>query len=206
MFSGIAKKVVRLLVAVFMVYGVSGCSSGDNDAEHSGTEPSTSQSENGKESMGMEITSPAFGHNERIPVKYTGEGEDVSPELVFENVPDEAKELALICDDPDAPGKTWVHWVIYKIPAETKGLPAGVKNSATLPVPPGAMQGVNSWGSLGYGGPHPPAGHGVHHYHFKLYALDRELDVKTHLEKEALLQAMEGHIIAQAELTGTYDR
>ncbi len=196
---------MRLCLLVLFVAVMTGCPS-ENNMESPADDSEAGQNKKGINTMSMKITSPAFSHNERIPFKYTREGDDISPELVFENLPTEAKELALICDDPDAPGKTWVHWVIYKIPAEAKGLPENVKKSATLPNPPGAMQGVNSWGELGYGGPLPPEGHGVHHYHFKLYALDQELVVKTHLSKEELLKAMEGHIITETVLTGTYDR
>lgn len=135
----------------------------------------------------------------------------MSPPLVWSNLPKGTKELALICDDPDAPRKTpWVHWVIYKIPAKATGLLEGVPREKQLKQPAGAVQGLNSWddNNVGYRGPMPPVGHGPHHYHFKLYALDAPLDasVKAGLDKDGLLKAMQGHILAQGELIGTYER
>jgi Raf kinase inhibitor-like YbhB/YbcL family protein len=160
--------------------------------------------------MGMTIESAAFAGGEPVPRKHTGDGEDVSPSLSWQGVPDGTKELALICDDPDAPTpKPWVHWVIYKIPPETQSLPEDVPPSSRLESPITACQGRNSWSSgrtIGYRGPAPPPGHGTHHYHFKLYALDGELDVNPGIDKSALLEAMSGHILAEAELVGTYQR
>ena len=157
--------------------------------------------------MRISITSSAFGHNEPIPHKHTGDGEDVSPALAWSGVPEGTKELALIMDDPDAPRpEPWVHWVIYKLPPSLTGLPEGVPKTATLSAPAGAMQGNNTWPKIGYGGPMPPPGHGVHHYHFKLYALDAVLDVKAGLDKTALFAKMQGHIVAEGELIGTYQR
>jgi Raf kinase inhibitor-like YbhB/YbcL family protein len=115
----------------------------------------------------------------------------------------------LIVDDPDAPiAEPWVHWVIYKIPGSATGLKEGIPRQEKLDDPKGALQGKNTWpsGNLGYRGPAPPRGHGVHHYHFKLYALDAELDLKPGLDKKALLAAMAGHILAQGELIGTFQR
>jgi len=161
----------------------------------------------GGPAMTITVTSSAFGPNQPIPKKYTGEGVDVSPPLEFAGIPAEAKELALICDDPDAPrAEPWVHWVIYKIPPNTTALPEGVERTERPANVPGALQGRNDWGTIGYRGPMPPPGHGVHHYHFKVYALDAPLDVGPGLSKAQLLKAMEGHIIAQGELIGTYER
>ena len=157
--------------------------------------------------MDLMIQSPAFVGNTAIPRRFTGDGEDASPQLSWSGVPVDAKELALIMDDPDAPtAEPWVHWVIYKIPAEAKGLAESIAKTAALTDPAGALQGENSWGKIGYGGPAPPPGHGVHHYHFRLYALDTVLDVSSGLTKGHLLAAMEGHTIAQGELVGTYER
>jgi len=157
--------------------------------------------------MTLRIESPAFKANQPIPKRYTGDGDDVSPPLTFSDLPENTRELALIVDDPDAPTpQPWVHWVIYKIPAGVTSLPEGVKTDAKPAVPAGSLQGENSWGTIGYRGPAPPKGHGVHHYHFKLYALDRELSVKAGLDKEGLLKAMQGHILAEGELVGTYQR
>jgi Raf kinase inhibitor-like YbhB/YbcL family protein len=164
----------------------------------------------GEREMTIQVTSSAFTQDHAIPKKHSGDGEDVSPPLGWSNVPEQTKELALICDDPDAPGfEPWVHWVIYKIPAATKGLPEGVPQKAKLKEPAGAVQGKNSWTdgeTTGYRGPKPPPGHGVHHYHFKLYALDTPLDAEPGLDKKALLKMMQGHILAEGELIGTYER
>ena len=157
--------------------------------------------------MTLMIQSPAFANNEPIPQQFTGDGRDVSPQLTWTGLPDGAKELVLIVDDPDAPTpEPWVHWVIYKIPASLTGLEEGVPKTEKPSQPAGALQGRNSWNNIGYGGPAPPPGHGVHHYHHKLYALDAPLNVSAGLDKKGLLKAMEGHLIAQAELIGTYER
>jgi hypothetical protein len=158
--------------------------------------------------MSITVTSTAFAANETIPRKYTGEGADVSPPLSWSNVPDETEELVLVCDDPDAPTpKPWVHWVLYKIPAGTTSLPEGVPTEKTLSTAPkGACQGENSWGKIGYGGPMPPPKHGVHHYHFKVYALDARLDLPPGLTKEQVLKAMSGHVAGEGELVGLYER
>ncbi len=158
----------------------------------------------------IQVTSSAFGEGQRIPKKYTGEGEDVSPPLAWSGVPAGTQELALIVDDPDAPTpQPWVHWVLYKIPADCKALPEGVKKVLRPDEPAGALQGKNSWPSgqtIGYRGPMPPPGHGVHHYRFHLYALDKKLEVEPGLTKDELLAAMKGHILGEGELTGTYQR
>lgn len=157
--------------------------------------------------MTITVTGAAFGANEPIPRKYTGDGEDVSPQVSWTRIPTNAKELALICDDPDAPTpQPWVHWVIYKIPASATALAENRPRSAALTDPAGALQGKNSWGELGYRGPAPPRGHGVHHYHFRVYALDQPVDLKAGASKDELLAAMKGHVTAQGELVGTYSR
>ena len=160
--------------------------------------------------MTLKITSSAFAQGHPIPKKYTGEGTDVSPPLEWSEIPDGTKELALICDDPDAPrDEPWVHWLIYKIPATAKGLPEGVPRKARLKEPAGALQGKNSWPegkNTGYGGPMPPPGHGVHHYYFKLYALDAPLPDEPGLDKKALLEKIRGHVLAEGVLMGTYER
>jgi Raf kinase inhibitor-like YbhB/YbcL family protein len=164
----------------------------------------------GGKPMAIQITSSAFTQGQPIPKKYTGEGPDVSPQLAWTGAPQNTKEFALICDDPDAPtAEPWVHWVIYKIPASATGLPEGVPQAEHPKDPAGALQGTNSWPkgeNTGYRGPMPPVGHGVHHYHFKLYALDAPLSVSPGLDKKGLLAAMENHIMAQGELMGTYER
>ncbi|MCY3020279.1 MAG: YbhB/YbcL family Raf kinase inhibitor-like protein [Planctomycetota bacterium] len=153
------------------------------------------------------ISSSVFKAGAAIPRKHTGEDKDVSPPLQWAGVPKEAKELALICDDPDAPrAEPWVHWVLYGIPADATGLAEAIPAVETLKDPPGARQGTSDFGRIGYGGPMPPKGHGTHHYHLKLYALDAALDLKPGLTKKKLLEAIKGHVVAEGELVGTYER
>ena len=148
------------------------------------------------------LTSTAFEHENAIPVTHTCDGEDISPPLTWSDPPAGTTAFALIMDDPDAPGGTWVHWVLYNLPAEARSLPPGVPTDAERS--DGSRHGRNSWRRLGYGGPCPPGG--THRYYFKLYALDTLLDLPTGATKDELLQAMEGHILAQAILMGTYTR
>jgi Raf kinase inhibitor-like YbhB/YbcL family protein len=153
-------------------------------------------------SMTVELSSPAFNQAEAIPEKYTCDGDDVSPPLHWQNLPDGTQSLALIVDDPDAPRGTWVHWVLYNLPATASELPENV--AAGDAAPGGGSQGTSSFRRTGYGGPCPPGG--THRYFFKLYALDTELDLAAGATKEALLAAMEGHVLGQGELMGTYAR
>jgi len=157
--------------------------------------------------MSLTLSGSAFGHDEPIPLRYSGDGEDISPPLSWSGVPEGTAELALICDDPDAPTpQPWVHWVIYGMSPTLTGLPEGVPKQRELTKPIAAMQGVNSWPKIGYGGPAPPHGHGVHHYHFTLYCLSQPLGLKPGADKPELLAAMKGLILAQTRLTGTYER
>ena len=157
--------------------------------------------------MTMIVRSKAFADGQRIPLRHTGDGEDVSPPLQWLNLPGGARELALIVDDPDAPtAEPWVHWVIYKIPSTIQELPEAIPRYPSLNIPPGAMQGKNSWDAVGYRGPAPPRGHGLHHYHFRLYALDAPLKIIPNLDKKTLLKAMDTHILDQGNLTGVYQR
>ncbi len=152
--------------------------------------------------MDIKITSPAFKNGEMIPKKYTCDGDEVSPPLEWTGIPAGTKSIALTSDDPDAPAGTWVHWVIFNIPADVKGLTENVPHAPTLDN--GARQGVDDSGNNGYGGPCPPSG--AHRYYFKVYALDSMLDLKPGIRKKELLKAMEGHILAQGKLMGTYKR
>jgi Raf kinase inhibitor-like YbhB/YbcL family protein len=154
--------------------------------------------------MTMKITSSAFAHEGEIPTKYTCEGDDVSVPLAWEGVPDGAKSLALIVDDPDAPDPqapkmVWVHWVVYDIPPTTTSLAEAI----TEP-PAGARDGLNDWKRTGWGGPCPPIGR--HRYFHKLYALDKQLGDLGTPTKDDLLKAMEGHVLAEAQLIGTYQK
>jgi Raf kinase inhibitor-like YbhB/YbcL family protein len=153
--------------------------------------------------MALEVTSPAFADGESIPARYTCQGDDVSPALRWSNVPGEAKSLALICDDPDAPAGTWVHWVIYDIPPSSSGLTEGVPPSEITPE--GAKQGINDFRRTGYGGPCPPRGT-PHRYFFKLYALDIEPGLPAGAGKADLLRVIEGHVLAEGQLMGRYKR
>jgi hypothetical protein len=152
--------------------------------------------------MSLRVQSSAFSEGGAIPRQYTCDGRDLSPPLSFSGLPPEAKSLALICDDPDAPGKTWVHWVLYNLPPGSKGLPEGVP--ATKDVPGGGAQGNNDFRKIGYGGPCPPSG--THRYFFKLYALDGQVSLPPGATKQDLLRAMEGHVLAEGKLSGKYTR
>ena len=156
----------------------------------------------GGSDMAITITSSVFSEEGMIPKKYTCDAEDISPDLKWSGVPQGAKSLALICDDPDAPVGTWVHWVLFNIPADVTMLPAGIPPDATLQN--GARHGKNDFRKLGYGGPCPPGG--THRYYFKLYALDTALNLESGSTKAQLLAAMEGHILAEGQLMGKYKR
>lgn len=145
----------------------------------------------------LTISSPVFKHGEPIPARYTCDGQDVSPPLAISNIPASTQGLALIVDDPDAPSGMWVHWVAWNIPPRTVEIP---ENS----LPPGSSQGWNDWKNNSYGGPCPPSG--THRYYFRLYALDTALQLAPSTSKTVLERAMHGHILAKAELMGTYQR
>ena len=154
--------------------------------------------------MAMTIFSPAFADNEEIPIQYTCQGKDLSPPLNWSGVPAETKSLALIVDDPDAPDPqapkmTWVHWLLFNLPPDCAGLPEAVQK-----LPDGTGEGLNDWQRTGYGGPCPPIGR--HRYFHKLYALDVMLTGLDRPDKARLEKAMEGHILAQAQLVGTYQK
>ena len=156
--------------------------------------------------MNLELSSPAFSHQGAIPSRHTCEGSDASPALAWSGVPTAAKSLVLIVDDPDAPDPaapktTWVHWLLYNLPARARGLPAAV---ATAALPAGTLEGSNDWKRTGYGGPCPPIGR--HRYFHKLYALDTVLPDLRHPSKGQLEAAMRGHVLATAELVGTYQK
>jgi hypothetical protein len=150
----------------------------------------------------MELTSSAFSEGAMIPDKYTCDGSDVSPPLNWKAAPAGTKSFVLICDDPDAPVGTWVHWVYYDIPAGTEGLPENVVPDERPAQ--GGTQGVNDFRKIGYGGPCPPGG--THRYYFKLYALDTPLNLSSGATKKQVLKAMENHIIGQTQLMGKYKR
>lgn len=156
----------------------------------------------GGQTSDLRITSTAFQDGGIIPRQYTCDGKDASPPLAWAGVPAEAKSLALIVDDPDAPVGTWVHWVVFNIPPDVLSLPERIPQASTLTN--GAQQGVNSWNRLGYGGPCPPRGQ--HRYFFKLYALDVSLNPQSRMNKAQVLGAMRGHVLAETQIMGTYSR
>lgn len=144
----------------------------------------------------LKLRSPAFDHHNRIPPRHTGDGDDVAPALEWSGVPDGTRAFAVVVHDPDAPlVDGFTHWVAYGIPGDASGLPEGGGD---------AISGTNSFGSQGYNGPAPPPGHGTHHYYFWVYALDEDLGLEAGLERRALLERIEDHVIEQARLVGTY--
>ena len=155
-------------------------------------------------SWAIVLKSPDFKNNDFIPKKFTGEGENIAPRLKWSTPSSKGRSFAIICDDPDAQDEPWVHWVIYNIPLIYREL-ANIKPTMEI-MCNGMAQGLNSWNELGYNGPMPPEGSGVHHYRFTLYVLNKKkLDLEPRATKEELLQAMDGHILQQVELVGLYE-
>lgn len=152
--------------------------------------------------MDIQLTSSVFENEGMIPSKYSCDGDDISPPLSWSSMPEGTQTVALIADDPDAPMGTFVHWVLFNLPANVQELPEDVPSDKKLDN--GALQGTNDFKKIGYGGPCPPGG--THRYYFKIYALDTELDLKAGATKKDLLNAMEGHILAQGQLMGKYQR
>ena len=154
--------------------------------------------------MSLELTSDAFTNGQSIPVKYGCKGKNISPALTWKEAPASTQSFVLIMDDPDAPMGTWVHWILFNIPANTRNLPEDVQFTGKNLEPNMISTGKNSWGDLRYGGPCPPSG--THRYYFKLYALDTTISLSPGATKEQVLKAMQGHILAQAELMGTFSK
>lgn len=154
--------------------------------------------------MALELTSDAFTNGQSIPAKYSCTGKNISPALTWNGPPAGAQSFALIMDDPDAPMGTWVHWVLFNIPANARNLPEDLPLTGKNVDPNAIYVGKNSWGDTRYGGPCPPSG--THRYYFKLYALDTTLSLLPGATKEQLLKEMEGHILAQTELMGTFSK
>jgi Raf kinase inhibitor-like YbhB/YbcL family protein len=183
------KVVVLLIVPILLFCCCKGCEQTDSNAA-------------GGEKMEIKVTSSAFAEGGLIPPKYTCDGSDISPPLQWASVPEGTKSIALISDDPDAPVGTWVHWVLFNLPAEARELEENIPPDETLPN--GAKQGTSDFGRIGYGGPCPPSG--THRYLFKIYALDTKLDLAAGARKRQLLKAMEEHILGQGQLMGKYKR
>jgi Raf kinase inhibitor-like YbhB/YbcL family protein len=203
-----------LLVLVSACFvALAGCSSEDVRRSQGGTsldEPAPAPGV--AKPAEIELSSTAFDPGGPIPARYTEDGDDVSPPLAWSGVPEGTKELALICDDPDAPSPAspaptpWVHWVLYKVASDTQTLPEGLPKTARLDDRPGVLQGKNSWRTTGYRGPAPPRRSGTHRYVFKLYALDTQLSIEPDVDKTTLVSEMSGHVIGTGELIGTYER
>jgi len=153
-----------------------------------------------EEKVEIKLASVAFKDGQSIPAPYTCDGVNISPPLEWSGVPKTAKTLAIVVDDPDAPAGTWVHWVLYNLPADNIGVVENVPATESLKA--GGFQGKNDFGKMGYGGPCPPSG--SHRYFFRIYALDGELPLKAGATKAELMKAMEGHIVLQGQLIGTY--
>src|SRR5215475_668210 len=157
-----------------------------------------------EKTVNIQITSDAFLEGETIPEKYTCDGDDLSPDLRWNDIPPGAKSLALICEDPDAPSGMFTHWVLYNLPPTVAELPEGV--SAEERLTNGAIQGQNDFKRIGYGGPCPPPRDSAHRYFFRLYALDTELQLQAGARREDLVLAMENHVLARGHLMGAYQR
>lgn len=154
--------------------------------------------------MALTLTSPAFGNGETIPVQYTCSGENSSPALAWSGAPAGTKSFLLICNDPDAPAGVWHHWAVFDIPPERTGLDGGY---GPAKAPPGCREGVNDFGDVGYGGPCPPRGHGPHHYHFRLSALDvATLPAEPTANCAEIAALAQPHVLASAEWVGVYER
>jgi len=166
-----------------------------SQSEDESVETSSLQEDTVKEDLVLKIESPAFANNEKIPSKYTCDGENINPALNITGVPEDAVSLVLIVDDPDAPGGTWVHWTVFNISPDTTLIS---ENSA----PDGAKEGVTDFGTSGYNGPCPPSG--THRYFFKLFALDTTLELDSNATTNDIMKAIENHIIGSAEIIGTY--
>ena len=160
------------------------------------------QTKTGGEKMEIKLTSLAFKEGDFIPKKYTCDGENVSPPLEWSGIPVTTKSIALICDDPDAPMGTWVHWVVFNIPANVTKLKEKISSHKVLE--DGAAQGNNDFRKIGYGGPCPPSG--IHRYFFKIYALDKRIGLTPGATKDELIKEMEGHVLSEGKLMGKYSK
>jgi Raf kinase inhibitor-like YbhB/YbcL family protein len=187
--------IMRIFLILVLLVLISGCITSEPDKE--------TQIEEVIIMDAISISSDVFENGSMLSSEYTCDGSDVSPGLSWDIIPAGTQSIALIADDPDAPGKTWVHWVIYNIPANSSGLPAAVPKNKTLD--DGSLQGTNDLGMIGYNGPCPPPGK-PHRYFFKVYALDITLGIKSGATKSRLEAAMSGHILAQGEIVGKYGR
>ncbi len=179
-------------LCVVLTLFMTACKSGEQGRGRNGTNGQT-----------IRLTCPAFSDGSPIPVVYTCDGDDFSPPLAWETIPDSTRSFCLICDDPDAPAGTWVHWMLYDLPDTVRELPEAMpKTDLTFY---GARQGKNDFSRIGYGGPCPP-GSSEHRYYFRIYALDAVLALPAGVNRAALESAMEGHVLGSGQLMGTYKR
>lgn len=201
--------VVVLPIALLAAVALAACGGGDKAPSETpplaGQTPSTRETPLGGDAAAFSLVSEAFANDETIPALYTCDGEDVSPPLTWSGVSADAQSLALIMDDPDAPGGTFTHWLLYNMGSTALSLPEGVETTERPANGATGFQGGNDGGGIGYGGPCPPEGP-AHRYRFTLYALDGLVDVGPGATKDELLSAMEGHVLAETELVGTYGR
>lgn len=196
------KKITLLLASLAVLLLSLSCTTKDNASHTQNNANNNTAKKNGGAKMEtIQITSPAFDHGGMIPPKYTCDGDDISPPLEWDTLPQGTKSIVIIADDPDAPAKTWVHWLVWNLPPSFKGLEENIEPSDELG---GATQGTTDFGKTGYGGPCPPSG--THRYFFKIYALDTTLDLEPSATKNDLLEAMQPSILAQGELMGKYAR
>jgi len=186
---------MRIFLILVLLVLISGCIASKSDEENLIEEDMNMNA--------ISISSDVFENGGNLSSEYTCDGSDISPALSWHTAPAGTQSIALIVDDPDAPGKTWVHWVIYNIPTNATGLPAAVPKNKTLD--DGSLQGKNDFGRIGYNGPCPPPGQN-HRYFFKVYALDTTLNLKSGATKSQLEASMSGHILAQGEMIGKYKR
>jgi Raf kinase inhibitor-like YbhB/YbcL family protein len=190
------REFIYLILCCFVILSlVVSCSATETRDESSATDEDAV--------MTIVLSSTAFKEGDRIPVKYTCDGQDISPALVWDEPPQQTEAFVLMVDDPDAPGGVFTHWMIFNIPANTHQFGEGVPIQEQLES--GALQGKNDFGKIGYRGPCPPSG-GSHQYRFTIYALDQRLNLKAGASKKQVIDAMQGHILAQGQLTGTYQR
>jgi Raf kinase inhibitor-like YbhB/YbcL family protein len=194
----------RVLAATIVLTAlVAGCAPEDFASPDVSTIVLNDKPKKEERSMAIKMTSTAFADGQPVPTRHTCDGDDLSPSLAWTGIPDGTKSIALIADDPDAPAGTWVHWVLYNLPATATELPEGVAKTEALDN--GAAQGTNDFKRIGYGGPCPPPG-SPHRYFFKLYALESRLELAPGATKQQLLEALDGHVIAEGQLMGTYKR
>lgn len=201
---------VRMLLIAALAAAVCGC--GGPGSSPSATSPEAesiirvvSPEREGAQAVGWSVKSSAFAAGARMPERYTGEGADVSPPLSWTAPPPGTVSLALVCDDPDAPGGTWTHWLCWNLPPDTVSLPEGVPGAIDPQALRGGVQGTNDFGVLGYKGPMPPPGP-EHRYFFRLYALDNKLNLAPRVRRKSLDMAMAGHVLAETAVVGTYAR